>query len=523
MRRHPQDVQPLSHLRIAGRHAEEANNDRRARGLGTLGALSDELLLQVLHDLDPTTLAKLSCVSKALYCYSNHGDLWRAAVLSSTSTSTSTTTSGADAASGSWVFDGTWKQTYVALIGKASGNEGLRVDQAGVPDGTTAEASASTGAAAEAATQASADAPADAAFHIEIDVYELYSDVLYQPFLCSALDVDEAWLETENIDRRSNLTLEEFRSAYEIPNVPVIITDVVENWQAYRTWDTDYLRRAFGSSPVIVGDAPMSFDAYMTYCEQQHDEAPLYLFDKEFCDKAPAMAAEYDVPAYFGEDLFSALKEKRPDYRWLIYGPTKSGSTFHKDPNATSAWNAIVFGSKKWIMYPPHVMPPGVRQSDDGADVSCPVSLMEWMLAFYDLRDCEGTAPREAVVRRGEILFVPRGWWHCALNLEDTLAITQNYVSRANLRHVLNFLKSPHADVLVSGVPDEECVTLGPRFVEALEREGHGELLRSIEREEEAVRHQLAEKRKSSSVLAGCFGGGKRQANGGGFSFGFGL
>ena len=163
MRRHPQGVQPLSHLRIAGRHAEEANNDRRARGLGTLGALSDELLLQVLHDLDPTTLAKLSCVSKALYCYSNHGDLWRAAVLSSTSTSTSTTTSGADAASGSWVFDGTWKQTYVALIGKASGNEGLRVDQAGVPDGTTAEASASTGAAAEAATQASADAPADAA------------------------------------------------------------------------------------------------------------------------------------------------------------------------------------------------------------------------------------------------------------------------------------------------------------------------------------------------------------------------
>lgn len=356
------------------------------------------------------------------------------------------------------------------------------------------------------------------------------SEALSRPLLCSALDVDEALLGVENIDRRSNLTLDAFRTEYEDLNVPVIITDVVQNWEAYRSWSTGYLRRAFEGSSVIVGDAPMAFDAYMSYCEGQRDEAPLYLFDKEFCEKAPAMAGAYAVPTYFQEDLFSVLgKDERPDYRWLIYGPAKSGSTFHKDPNATSAWNAVVFGSKKWIMYPPHVMPPGVRQSSDGANVSCPVSLMEWMLSFYDLRDCEGMAPRECVLKRGELLFVPRSWWHCAINLEETLAITQNYVSRANLRYVLNFLNSPHADVLVSGVPDDACATLGSRFVEALEREGHGELLREVEREEREMR----EKRRSSSALAGCFGGGgregkkKRAAGGEGpvgpsaFSFGF--
>jgi len=431
---------------------------KRAHGLGDFAVLSDELLLEFLHGLDPSTLVRLSCVSKVFYCYASHGELWRAIVLG-----------GPEIRTPAWRYLQSWKQTYVASV--------TEKERDGV------------------ATKTCIITPACLGFD---------SEALSRPLLCSALDVDEGWLGVENIDRRSNLTLEEFRTEYEDRNIPVIITDVVQNWEAYGSWSMDYLRRAFQGSPVIVGDAPMAFDAYMSYCEQQRDEAPLYMFDKDFCDKAPAMAREFEVPTYFQEDLFSVLgKDDRPDYRWLIYGPAKSGSTFHKDPNATSAWNAVLFGSKKWIMYPPHVMPPGVRQSDDGADVSCPVSLMEWMLSFYDLRDCEGVAPRECVLKRGELLFVPRSWWHCAINLEDTLAITQNYVSRANLRYVLNFLQSPHADVLVSGVTDDACATLGDRFVEALEREGHGELLRDVKRQEQEV----TEKRKSSAVLAGCFGG----------------
>ena len=42
-----------------------------------------------------------------------------------------------------------------------------------------------------------------------------------------------------------------------------------------------------------------------------------------------------------------------------LQGSKRSGSSFHKDPNSTSAWNAVIKGSKKWILYPPNVTPPG--------------------------------------------------------------------------------------------------------------------------------------------------------------------
>lgn len=65
-----------------------------------------------------------------------------------------------------------------------------------------------------------------------------------------------------------------------------------------------------------------------------------------------------------GADLFSLLelgpdskqekqeRQGRPDHRWIIWGPRGSGSTFHKDPNATSAWNAVIKGAKVggWVV-----------------------------------------------------------------------------------------------------------------------------------------------------------------------------
>ncbi|DBA74433.1 hypothetical protein WJX77_011321 [Trebouxia sp. C0004] len=438
---HPHNVQPWGNYLFA------QGKDTRNAGLGRLRALDDEFLMQVLALLPAETLGRLACVNRAFYCFSNHEDLWRALTLE------------APELEGKWRFKNTWQQTYL----KAS----LPIHN----------------------------------FHRKhpLRVQGFYSDLLYQPWHCTTVPLHSSWLKRDTIDRRTGLSVEDFKQQYELPNKPVILQNTIDDWPALLNWNSKYLKKVFKGNTILAGDYPMGFDNFLAYSQRSRDEMPLYLFDKHFASKAPQLAADYKVPKYFDEDLFSVLGEAgRPDFRWLIMGPPRSGSTFHKDPNATSAWNAVVTGSKKWIMYPPSALPPGVHASDDGADVACPVSLIEWFLNFYKESQKGPVQPLEGICRAGEVLFVPRGWWHMALNLEESIAVTQNYVSSANLQHVVDFLKGGRAE-LVSGCPFEQRGRLHDAFLSALQQQ-RPQVLKELKRQQQ--RKQAA---KAPSQLSALF------------------
>jgi HAD superfamily hydrolase (TIGR01509 family) len=253
------------------------------------------------------------------------------------------------------------------------------------------------------------------------------------------------WLNNTNVDRQSlgSLSTHDFIDKYERPGRPCILTGVIPTWPAATEWTRERMLERFGDTEFRVSATrDMKLSAYFEYCDAQaslprsrRDPRPLYLFQKDFPSVAPPMASEYSIPPYFAEDLMSVLPpSSRPDYRWLIIGPALSGSSFHVDPNANFAWNATIQGRKKWIFYPPGCPPP--KSEIDSRQVD----LLQWFEEFYD-NDPNENLRLECVTEAGECMYVPKGWWHCVLNIDMCIAITHNVVTGRNLLDAVEFLE----------------------------------------------------------------------------------
>ena len=384
---------------------------------------------------------------------------------------------------------------------------------------------------------------------MKIDTH-VYSDVLHRPFVCSHTDPARFACgipRANQIRRFPDLSYDDFTSKYS--STPFVLTNSCVRIWPVLDWTLDGFTEKYSSTSFRAESVDWPYWLYNQYMHNTVDESPLYLFDKKFSEKmglelGDAVHAsessessetsiykrtlDYWKPDCFGNDLFEVLGSQRPAHRWLIIGPARSGSTFHKDPNGTSAWNAVVRGAKYWIMFPPGAQVPGVYVSADKSEVTSPLSIAEWLLTFHEeARATPGCI--EGVCGEGEILHVPSGWWHLVVNLEAGIALTQNFVPRAHLADVLLFLRDRPEQV--TGFVKEDVKDPYALFVERL-RGKHPELL--AEAEMEIERRDSRRKRTWQSVVRGAptaasdgdnAGGedGKRpKLEGGGFTFGFG-
>ncbi|WDK14263.1 F-box domain-containing protein [Colletotrichum graminicola] len=450
---HPLGVKPLGNQYLSDRPNARMH-------IGYFKTMPDEALMMLLDYLDQELLRNLGSSCKFFYAFCRSDDLWKSLFLQSHS---------------SGRFNGTWQGTWRATHLRLSPEQQSKIDCSNV-----------------------------------------FSDVLHRPFVCSHVDLRQftSRISKSNlIQRMETLTYDEFAEKWS--ETPFILTNYIQTWPVCHEWNIDAISKLYGNVEFRAEAVDWPFSTYRDYMDNNDDESPLYLFDKKFAEKMGINAGREEGAAYwkpdcFGPDLFELLGRERPAHRWLIVGPERSGSTFHKDPNGTSAWNAVIQGKKYWIMFPPTASVPGVYVSKDSSEVTSPLSIAEWLLEFHaearQLPECI-----EGICNEGEILHVPSGWWHLVVNIESGIALTQNFVPKNQLSEVLSFLRDKPDQVTGFKQEVKDPYRL---FVERLRQDQPDlleEALQTIERK------SAQKKRKWEEAV----GGGSSEANGGGFSFGF--
>ena len=268
---------------------------------------------------------------------------------------------------------------------------------------------------------------------------------------CSA----EKIMARKSVDRISarNLSLEDFIKCYEGPALPCIIADIpeVEEWPAWKKggedeWTLENLKVKFADCKFKCGEdddgyaIKVKLRYFLKYLENSTADSPLYVFDSRFVDNdvAKELLTHFKVPSYFPDDLFGLAGERRrPPYRWFLLGPQRSGTCVHIDPLATSAWNTLIKGRKHWVVWPPWVKKSVAKcwdQEKDGEGDEAINYFIDFLPRLRRQLESKGeTVPFfEFIQEPGDTVYIPGGWWHAVLNLDHSIAITQNYCGRQN-------------------------------------------------------------------------------------------
>ncbi|QLE49532.1 cupin-like domain-containing protein [Nostoc sp. C057] len=229
------------------------------------------------------------------------------------------------------------------------------------------------------------------------------------------------WTPINVVERRSNLSYNEFIQEYVSMGKPVIITDVIQNWKAVTKWTLDFFKSECGTIECAVKedkdevDGLMTIADYIDYITIGNSERRLYLANW-FISDYPQLLEDYKEPIYFPNWLQrlprKLLKKYELDNPELFIGHKDTSIGLHKDPNNGSAWLGMIRGRKQIVLFTP---------DQEKFLYSGKVDVFNPNLENFPLY--AKTNSIEIILEAGEILYIPPNWWHHVRNLENTIAV----------------------------------------------------------------------------------------------------
>lgn len=243
------------------------------------------------------------------------------------------------------------------------------------------------------------------------------------------------------IPRVSTLTLDQYRKTFATIEQPVIVESFadVRSWPVFQSWSFERLQREYGSLEVAPRVNFPDPDRHINVFELTSNEYPpkqkmlMREFIDRVCDPASAKSPIYLQTSPESRALMEAMVEFRrswdfsqinPDpegdvsastHMWIGSEGTRAG--FHQDDRNNFLVQAI--GRKRVYLGSPFYTScfypfPGIPDKSQ--------------IAPDDMDEARFPRMKRAVlltgvIAPGEVLYIPRGWWHSLRSLEPNIML----------------------------------------------------------------------------------------------------
>ncbi|WEK21134.1 MAG: cupin-like domain-containing protein [Candidatus Pedobacter colombiensis] len=242
----------------------------------------------------------------------------------------------------------------------------------------------------------------------------------------------------ETIDRRANLSYEEFINEYQKPGIPVVLVNATNVWKSNLMFTPEYFKKNFGDRITYHSNTKYTMSEILDIAANSTKTNPApYPIKFDLLTQLPEVLTEMDPinlnlakPNWLLNKVFP---EKKMDHRIdLFIGGPGNHYTIHKDVYNVHAWLIQLYGEKEVILFPRdqedlmYAGKLGVQRCVSPIDISNP--------DFEKYPKFKDASPIKTTLKAGEVIYIPSGIWHTTMANVHNISIIVDQLNSTNYK-----------------------------------------------------------------------------------------
>lgn len=245
------------------------------------------------------------------------------------------------------------------------------------------------------------------------------------------------------VEKRSNLSYADFAREYLFASRPVVLEDGAAQWSAMKKWNPDFFKINFPDRVLSADGKSFTASDYIDIlsASTERDPAP-YMHNQNIAEVFPELTADVSpTPAYFQPNWLNdkyfppkldAIMRKNSVVELYIGGPGGVFPVIHYDSIYTHAFLTQIYGEKELFLWAPDQAPyMYARRRNNVSDVNDAVN--PDLDRFPLFAKAKGSS---LILRPGQTIFIPGGWWHTARMLSQSITVSVNVANSSNWTEV---------------------------------------------------------------------------------------